>query len=82
MKLFDYFKSKEMGTHVFYFLKGERTLLQFDFCLEDPDDNWKPYLQISMGYGQLLGVIFCLNKFSFGISVFGKTWNYTKLDGI
>jgi hypothetical protein len=38
--------------------------------------NWIewPYLQISMGYGRLLSVLFSLGKFGFTFDIAGRNW--------
>lgn len=39
-------------------------------------DKWIdfPYLQISMGYGKLLSVLFSLGKLGFTFDLFGRNW--------
>jgi len=51
------------------------SLLQVAFDIGEYDKwiDW-PYLQISMGYGRLLSVLFSVGKLGFSFDIAGRNW--------
>ena len=77
MKLIQFGVRDDYGTEVYFtFLTTKQySLLQVAFDYGEYG-NWIewPYLQISMGYGRLLSVLFSLGKFGFTFDIAGRNW--------
>ena len=77
MKLIQFGLRDDYGTEVYLTLLTTKqySLLQVAFDYGEYG-NWIewPYLQISMGYGRLLSVLFSLGKFGFTFDIAGRNW--------
>ena len=74
MKLIEFGNKEDFGDEWWVcILKGR------DWTLFQGSVSWSvygsgPYLQMSIGYGRLLSVIFTLGRFGFDFEVLGRNW--------
>ena len=77
MRLIQFGVREDYGKEYYMTLcTGKRySLLQFAFDIGEYDKwiDW-PYLQISMGYGRLLSVLFSVGKLGFSFDIAGRNW--------
>jgi hypothetical protein len=81
MKLLKFTKRTDYGTDLYLQVLFTKRWALFQGCVSWGDASW-PYLQISMGMGKLISVIFWAHKFGIDFGFLERTWNLERLDMI
>ena len=82
MKLLKLTKRTDYGTDLYLQVLFTKRWAFFQGCISFTEQPGWPYLQISMGMGKLISVLFCAHRFGIDFGFIERTWNFERLDMI
>lgn len=78
MKLIKFTKRTEYGTDLYLQVLFTKRWALFQGCVSWGEHPGWPYLQITMGMGKLISVLFWAHRFGIDFGFLERTWNFER----